>query len=363
MSAPSSKPTAAIITALPVERRAVLIHLRGREVIEHEAGTHYSVGCFDGENGTWRVVVAEVGMGNVSAAVETERIIQKFSPSHCFFVGVAGGLKDVSIGDVVASSKVYGYELGKAREEFAPRPDFGSPAHALIQKAKAVAQEDSWLLRIQGESRSNPRALVAPIAAGEKVVASKKSDIYRLLSKNFSDAVAIEMEGYGFFRAVHANHSVKAIAVRGISDLIEGKKEADASGTQEIAAGHAAAFAFEVLAQTEPSTNSGNGERDMPPSTDTTGEEVYSQLTSTAGELYPKGPEHDRIWSRAGGNLGSLNLSGSGKGQWFEALQKLKRGGGGNNITMESLLDTMLQDYPSNVALSRIKRQISGSDI
>jgi len=355
MSSSASKPTAAIITALSVERQAVLAHLREREVIEHEAGTHYSVGCFDGENETWRVVVAEVGMGNVSAAVETERIIQKFSPSHCFFVGVAGGLKDVSIGDVVASSKVYGYELGKAREEFAPRPDFGSPAHALIQKAKAVAQEDSWLLRIQGESHSDPRALVAPIAAGEKVVASKKSDIYRLLRENFSDAVATEMEGYGFFRAVHANHSVKAIAVRGISDLIEGKKEADASGSQEIASRHAAAFTFEILAQTKLAVQT--GARDSTSSL--TDEEIYSHLRSTAAELYPKGPEHDQIWARAGGSLGFLSLEGSGKAKWFEALQELKKGGGGSELTIQSLLNTMAQDYPTNGALAHLEEKIS----
>lgn len=359
MSASVSKPTAAVITALPIERQAVLAHLREREVVEHEAGTHYSVGCFDGENETWRVFVAEVGMGNVSAAVETERVIQEFSPSHCLFVGVAGGLKDVSIGDVVASSKVYGYELGKAREDFAPRPDFGSPTHALVQKAKTVAEEESWLLRIQGRSQSDPCALVAPIAAGEKVVASKKSDIYRLLKENFSDAVAIEMEGYGFFKAVHANHAVKAIAVRGISDLIEGKKEADASGSQDLAAQHAAAFAFEILAQIESPPKTADGKESGHLNGDDA-REIYYRLVPTAVELYPQGPGENQIWARAGGSLGFLSLEGSGKAKWFEALQELKKGGGGSEITLESLLNTMSQDYPSNGDLARLEEKISG---
>ena len=55
------------------------------------------------------------------------------------------------------------------------------------------------------------------------------------------------MEGFGFFKAANANSQVDAIAIRGISDLIEDKEIADEKGFQEIASHNASVFAFYIL--------------------------------------------------------------------------------------------------------------------
>ncbi|MGB0564310.1 MAG: NB-ARC domain-containing protein, partial [Spirulinaceae cyanobacterium] len=78
-------------------------------------------------------------------------------------------------------------------------------------------------------------------------LSSTASEVFAFLRANYSDALAVEMEGLGFLESARANAQVSAMVIRGISDLIEGKAQVDQTGYQAIASHHAAAFAFEVL--------------------------------------------------------------------------------------------------------------------
>ncbi len=349
-----TKPLRAIIfTALPVEFDAVAAHLTNLHEVEHQWGTLYEVGTFASAKYAWEVGVVQTGAGNPRAALEVERAITQFAPSHVFFVGVAGGLKDVRLGDVVAVTKVYAYESGKADVEYKLRAEFGESSYPMIQRASAVARKREWLRRIvaRESDATVPRAVVGAIAAGEKVIASTTSAVYILLKQQFSDALAVEMESFGFFRAVHANPHVQALVVRGISDLIDAKSEADASGSQERASHHAAAFAFEVLAHLNPGTQiQKSADREQA----SQASEWWDRLTNIATQLYPPGPTDRQIWSRAGGDIATLDLQGSGRATWFDALRTLRLGGGGSTVTVQRLIQTMREDFANNPDLQRL---------
>jgi len=238
-----------VLTALNVETRAVLRHLsNARE--ETVRGTVFHVGRFD----EWSVAVAECGEGNVQAAATVERGITHFQAEIALFVGVAGGIKDVSIGDALVSSKIYGYERGRDTSDgFKPRPVVNLPAYSLEQRARAIKLADDWRRRLNSSlPHTNPQIYIGAIAAGEKVVASSAGNIAEFLKENYGDTLGVEMEGQGFLAGVHINMPVQGCVVRGISDLLDGKADADKAGSQERAADVASAVAFEILATLQP---------------------------------------------------------------------------------------------------------------
>lgn len=240
---------AAILTALRVEYLAVRAHLTAIVEIVHVSGTVYERGSLALEGEAWDVVLAEVGTGNPEAGIHAERIIAEFRPSVVFFVGVAGGLKDVALGDVVVATKVYAYESGKQGATFELRPLVANSSHAVEQRARAEARKDDWRTAIMGaRTDPPPRVFVGAIAAGEKVVAGNRSELVNFLRTNYGDALAVAMEDYGILRAANIR-GIDALVIRGISDLLTDKASSDAAGSQERAARHASAFALQVLAR------------------------------------------------------------------------------------------------------------------
>lgn len=232
---------AVVLTALGAEAEAVTAHLEDCREVAHPHGTRYQRGSWGSEEG-WDVLVAEIGAGNQGAAAHAERAIAFFKPEVALFVGVAGGLKDVGVGDVVFGTKVYGFHSGKDDGELKPRPDVYRAAHDLEQAARSLRRSGGW-----SASGPEPQVVVGPIAAGEVVASAAQGQTVQWIRQQYGDAVAIEMEGAGFLAALHQNSGVRGAVVRGISDLVEGKNAREDEQTQPLAARAAAAFALALL--------------------------------------------------------------------------------------------------------------------
>ena len=241
---------ALIVTALQSERRAVRSHLS--DTCSRRIGSiTIDIGTFETAGRAAQVGVIEVGPGNIDAASHTTQALMCLKPSVVLVVGVAGGIKDVAIGDVVASNKIYWSEPGRSEAELdITWPDFGQVSLELVQCARAVASHDARQSRCPSPDPDAPapRAWVAPIAVGEQVIASSRSAGAQRISRPCSDALAVAMEDVGVTRAAELA-GVRSLAIRGISDLLDGKEAADVAGGQRVAAAHAAAFAFELLAE------------------------------------------------------------------------------------------------------------------
>jgi len=250
----NTQPTIVILTALPLEYEAVVAYLPQRRKEIKSDNTIYEIGDYVTPKAPWQVVVRQLAaQGNYQAARETEWAITHFDPAYMFLVGVAGGLKDVQLGDVVVASLVRGYESGKAEEgKWKSRVQVEYPSHTLLQLAHNLAGESQWLKKLSSLSQSAPKVWIAPMASGEKVVSSRA--FLAQLQETCSDAVAVEMEALGFLGTFRAKSQVQGIVIRGISDLVADKSKTDAVGWQSIAARHAAAFAFAMLDELPPIT-------------------------------------------------------------------------------------------------------------
>lgn len=243
---PTTEATVLVLTALPVEMSAVLEHVK-----DPRPETLGQVVCEVGHFTTtqdrrWRVVAVEIGPGNVGTAASAPWLVANYAPDVVLFVGIAGSLKaEAGLGDVVVASSVHWAERGKTTPRgllLREQPASASPL--ICQWSGRVARGGRWRERMKMTPPRVLNAFVQPIVSGEKVIASAASR--RSLKTSFSDAYAVETEGFGLLRAASWFDGALIGVVRGISDGADAKKNDDAHG---LAAAAAAAFTFEVLDQ------------------------------------------------------------------------------------------------------------------
>ncbi len=336
--------TIIIQTALTIEQEAVMNKLSNVDDYIHPVSkTIYKVGNYISKGNKLQIIVGRTNQTNVNAAIETERIIQHFNPTYIFFVGVAGGLKDVKVGDIVIGSDVYGYERGKVKDGnvFLPRPQFGFSSYELEQLATSFSISDDWKKQsaafLNTKFHERISAFVGTIASGEKVVSSIDSKLFKFLKQHCSHALSVEMEGLGFLEACRPYPLIKSLIIRGISDLVDGKENSDKEGSQPYASQNATEFLFGLIDFI--------GIKQVIVTLS-----LKQKLSEILPKLYPSGLRENEIWRRAGGDLSLVNLYTNGKTQWIEALILIENGGGGD-IDFNSLINETKKDFIKNESL------------
>jgi nucleoside phosphorylase len=240
-----------VLTALPAEFEAVASKLRNRKPTV--GLSHAASGWIPSAAGVkLKVMVAELGRGNVDAAAATTRILEKINPQVALFCGIAMGLKDVCHGDVVAARTVVAYSLVKEdAHQLTRRQTYHSDAR-LCEVAVGLTHDNLWRRRLpRSRSGRQPTALVDPIASGDALIKNLGSEAAAMVRTHASDCVVLDMESAGFMRAAH-EVDIGALVIRGISDFGFDKEAADESGSQPMAATAAAAFLIELVTRLGP---------------------------------------------------------------------------------------------------------------
>jgi adenosylhomocysteine nucleosidase len=339
--------TILILSALEkTERQIILNHLESPKVEKHlVTGTDYYVSVKIINGRSFRILLGRTDQTNYNAGIETERAINYFKPEYVFFVGVAGGLKDVKVGDIVIGQDVYGYERGKAAvantnnvktSVYRARPKFGASSYSMERLATNFAFSKEWQKLasdiIDKQYHDKVSVLTGTIASGEKVDADVKSDLHAFLMQNCGHALAVEMEGLGFLEACRPYPQIHSLLIRGISDLVNDKEGSDAKGSQEYATKNAASFLFALIEQLGTDSNESSFTKE-------------ALLLDVLCKLYPEGVKDNNVYKRAGGDLSRIKLNSNGFVQWHDTLDLISNGG---SISIQDLIKELKNDFPKN---------------
>ena len=213
-----------IVTALPVEREAMCAALGFGDERRIKVGARV---VWRGQmplpkGGAYNIVVAQApDAANVDSALLTADLLRDWNPQAALMVGIAAttDTKEAALGDVVAGRDVYYYERGKVTPGGTkPEPRTMQPDSTLWNNVESLP---NWIpslpiLRPDGAS-TLPKLRLGVIASGEKVLADVAARDH--IVAGHRKVIAVEMEGYGFSRAVWANFGqVRHLVIRGICD-------------------------------------------------------------------------------------------------------------------------------------------------
>lgn len=239
-------PRAVILCAVSEEYRVLREFLENRQ----RTGRHstYETGRLKTSAGAWDVLIYATDQGNAASAAATDGAIHFFSPHVALFVGVAGGFSErgISHGDLIVATEIHLHQSGAAEQEVRARPRSLPGDHGLCDEAALITYEDGWAAADEG-SRP-PRVHAGHVVSGEVLLRSMNSETYRFIRQTYNHAIAVEMEGYGFLQAAHQNR-VRALVIRGVSDLLDDKNLASDEEWQPLAVRRAILLVVALLAR------------------------------------------------------------------------------------------------------------------
>ena len=197
-----------IICAMKIEAEAIRASLSDVKT-ETVSGVEFTSGTLYGKE----IVLAVCGIGKVFAAICTEAMILRYSPSLIINSGVAGTLTDrLSIGDIAIAKSLVQHDMDTSA--------LGDPVGLISGINKIYFEADEKAVKTFEKvcTAIGANSVVGTIASGDQFMSDteKKNAV-----RDRFDAIACEMEGAAVAHVAFINNVPFAV-LRAISDSASG---------------------------------------------------------------------------------------------------------------------------------------------
>lgn len=235
---PANMATIVLLTVNQHETQALLDEFVGeRKSPQHETKGNVTYNNL-GSHGGCQIVhtLCEMGSGGMGASQQrTRQAIDHWQPQAIIAVGVAFGMDESKqkFGDVLVSTHIQNYDLGRVNEDgtLTPRGDKPSCSHRLLNHFRVIDTNEQ---RRDGEW---PKVRFGLVLSGQKLV--DNLDYRESLKRLFTESIGGEMEGSGVYVSAHEK-KIDWIVVKAICDWGHNKNDAEKDAWQRLAAKNAA---------------------------------------------------------------------------------------------------------------------------
>ncbi|APD50050.1 5'-methylthioadenosine/adenosylhomocysteine nucleosidase [Francisella hispaniensis] len=221
----------AILGAMEIEIQPILDKLNSYETVEYANNKYYLANYQDKE-----LVIAYSKIGKVFSSLTATIMIERFGVEALLFSGVAGGLQDLQVGDMIAATATVQHDVDVTA--------FGYP-YGKIPISEVEIKTSTKLLK-QAQNVANELGLnlhTGVIATGDQFVhCAERKDF---VIKEF-DAKAIEMEGASV-NLICNEMGVPSLILRSISDTADGNAPENFDEFAKMAAKRSANFIMQIL--------------------------------------------------------------------------------------------------------------------